>query len=232
MYTRSVAYYDLLYGFKDYAAASDYIYRTVTRQHPEAKALLDVGCGTGLHLEHLARWYSVEGLDVNPDLLEVARGRCPSVPFHQADMTDFSIPRTFDVVTCLFSSIAYVKDVARMRAAVASMRRHLRPGGVIVIEPWFTPEAYWTDTITANLAESDDAKIAWMYTSTTEAGVAVLNIHYLLGRDGEVEHFTERHELGLFTGREYRAALEAGALEVMHDPEGPFGRGLYLGVDR
>jgi hypothetical protein len=46
-----------------------------------------------------------------------------------------------------------------------------------------------------------------------------------------VEHFTERHEMGLFSADEYLAALEESGLETIYNPEGLMGRGLYLGIN-
>jgi hypothetical protein len=43
-----------------------------------------------------------------------------------------------------------------------------------------------------------------------------------------VEHFTELHELGLFTVEQHLAAFRAAGLAAEHDPEGPMGRGLYV----
>ena len=82
--------------------------RRSSRARP-ARALLDVACGTGKHLERLAQDHSVEGMDLDAALLELALRRLPGVPLHQADMTSFELGRRFDAVVCLFSSIGYVK---------------------------------------------------------------------------------------------------------------------------
>ncbi|MDX6555984.1 MAG: dTDP-3-amino-2,3,6-trideoxy-4-keto-D-glucose/dTDP-3-amino-3,4,6-trideoxy-alpha-D-glucopyranose [Miltoncostaeaceae bacterium] len=232
MFTRSTAYYDALYDMKDYAAASARVEELIAAHAPGACRLLDVGCGTGRHLEHLRERYDVEGLDLDPGMVARARERLPGVPVHVADMTDFRLPRAFDVVTCLFSAIAYVGTAPAMARAVARMAEHLRPGGLLLLEPWFTPEAFWADTITANHVDRPDLKIAWMYTSRREDLLSVLDIHYMVGTPAGVERFEERHELGLFTHEEHLGALRAAGLEARHDPEGLFDRGLYLGVRR
>jgi SAM-dependent methyltransferase len=231
MFTESAAFYDLLYGFLDYPAAVGKVEAILERQAPDAQTLLDVGCGTGRHLELLRERYRVEGLDINPVMLETARERLPGVELHEADMVDFSLDRRFDVVISLFSAIAYVRTEERMRAATLSMRRHLNPGGVLLIEPWFTPEAYWTGTITANRVDEQDLKIAWMYTSEREGSLSVLDFYYLVGRPTGIEAFQERQELGLFSEEQHLDAFRAAGLEAHFEPEGLLGRGLYVAWD-
>ena len=231
MFVHSSRFYDALYSFKDYDAAVAYIQDILDDEVPQARTLLDVGCGTGRHLELLRRRYKVEGIDVDPGMLAVARERCPDVRLHREDMADFAIAGRFDVITCLFSSIGYVRTTERMRSAVSSMWRRLAPGGLLLIEPWFTPEAYWTGTITANHVDQVDLKISWMYVSAREQDRSVLDIHYMVGRPEGIETFVERHEMGLFTVDEHLAALRDAGLQPRYDSAGPFGRGLYIGRD-
>lgn len=230
MYNKSARFYDAIYDFVDYEHGSTRLRALLEREAPHARTLLDVACGTGRHLEHLREWYVVEGLDLDSQLLDIARERCSGVLFTQGSMLDFQLDRRFDVITCLFSAIGFVKDLEKMRQATATMARHLEPGGLLVIEPWFEPDRYWTGTITANHYDSTDQKICWMYTSKREDDVSVLDIHYLVGTPERVQHLVEEHRVGLFSKEQHRAAMvEAGLVDVRYDEVGLVKRGMHLG---
>ncbi|QIL76401.1 class I SAM-dependent DNA methyltransferase [Hymenobacter sp. HDW8] len=232
MFDKTADYYDALYHFKDYGVACDKLHKLIQSQLPAAKSLLDIACGTGKHLEYLSSHYYVEGLDLNPDLLNVAQKRCPNVLFHQADMTDFSLSKTYDVVVCLFSSIAYVRTLENLRKAVQCMADHLSPNGLLVIEPWFSPDTYWVGKTTANFVDQPDLKIAWMYKSERKDLTSFLDIHYMVGTPQGIHEFTEEHILGLWTDSEYKQAFEDAGVRVNYDEMGLFGRGMYYGLKR
>jgi len=232
MFTSSAKFYDALYRSKDYAGASQRVRALIQQHNPNAETLLDVGCGTGKHLEVLRGHYQSEGLDLNSDLLQIAAERCPGVLLHQANMIDFSLDRKFDVIICLYSSIAYVKTIDNLQRTMANLARHLQPGGVVIVEPWFSPERYWTGRITTHFVDDPELKIASMYTNDPpENQISILNIHYLVGTPAGIDRFEERHELGLFTDKEYMSAFEKVNLNVIRDEEGLFGRGLFVGWD-
>lgn len=150
MFTLSAKYYDMIYSFKDYRGEAEKLAKIVQEKGSlSGRRLLDVACGSGHHMEYLKGWFDVEGLDLAPELLELARERLPDVPFHQADMADFALDRQFDAITCLFSSIGYLKTLERVRQAVGCWARHLAPGGVLLIEPWFTPENWHPGSVHA-----------------------------------------------------------------------------------
>ncbi len=231
MFSRSTALYNSIYSFKDYEEEAARIHAFI-QEHKRSPGdtLLDVACGTGKHLGFLSRHYRVEGLDLDPGLLEVARQENPDLVFHQGDMTSFDLGQQFDVVTCLFSSIGYAKTLETMRQTVEALSRHLRPGGVLLVEPWFTPDEYRPGMLDARFVDEPDLKIARMSLSEVVNGVSVLDFHYLVGTPQGIEHFTELHELGLFTRAEHLQALADTGLESGYDPQGLMDRGLYIAI--
>jgi SAM-dependent methyltransferase len=230
VFTETARYYDKIYSFKDYRGETDRL-MAIFRAHQRSAGtqLLDVACGTGRHLEYLRDVYDVEGLDLSLELLTIARQRLPGIPLHHGDMTAFDLGKTFDLVTCLFSSIGYVKTLENLARAVGCMARHLRVGGLLIIEPWFTPDTWRAGTVHAIFIDEPELKIARINTSFVMGHLSIFDLHYLVGTPPGTEHFVEHHEMGLFTTDEMHAALAAVGLEVTFDPQGLMGRGLFIG---
>jgi predicted TPR repeat methyltransferase len=120
MFSQTAQYYDTIYlAMKDYNTEADTLTTFIHQYgHSPGNRLLDVACGTGLHLAYLKQHFQVEGLDLDEQLLTMAQQRLPDVPLHHADMTGFALGHPFDVVTCLFSVIGYVKTLAHLSRAV------------------------------------------------------------------------------------------------------------------
>jgi SAM-dependent methyltransferase len=239
MFDQSATFYDAIYSFKDYAAESKRVDEIIQSLKPGARSLLDVACGTGKHIEHLReRYQDIAGIDLDEALLEIARERNPGVRLDAADMRSFSLGRTFDAVTCLFSAIGYAQSTDELNAACARMAVHLVPGGVIIVEPWLDPAAYQAGGVSALYIDEPDLKIARMNTRDRDGSLSIIDFHYLIGTPEGIEHRTERHTLGLFTHHEYRDALDAAGIEVRFDPddlmrrEEHTSRGLYYGLKR
>ncbi|HNS50211.1 MAG TPA: class I SAM-dependent methyltransferase [Anaerolineae bacterium] len=231
MYDRIADLYDKVYSYKDYPVEARALTAFVRQElRSGGNRLLDVACGTGRHIEHLKREWRVEGVDLDQELLSIARQRNPDVLLHQADMADFELGRRFDAVTCLFSSIGYVRTLEKLGQAIGCMARHLVPGGVLAVEPWFTPSTWHPGTVHALLVDEPELKIARVNTSFMEGCLSYFDLHYLVGTPEGTEHLVERHEMGLFEREEMSGAFRAAGLSVRYDEQGLTGRGLYLGT--
>ncbi len=231
MFKKSARFYDAIYSNKDYESESKRVHALITERCPDARTLLDVACGTGSHMRYLKADYEVEGLDVNPDMVRIARQRHPDVAIHEADMVRFDLDKHFDAVICLFSSIAYVGTVNSLHRAVATMAAHVRPGGVLIVEPWVSPDVWESGRLIALFVDEPDIKIARIGTGWIEDRVSVVDLHYLVAEPGEgIECFREEHRMGLFGHDEYVCAFERADMHVAYDREGLTGRGLYVAV--
>ena len=226
----AIKYYDKIYSFKDYEQEARQIAHIVEKNlHSAGRRLLDVACGTGKHIEYLKDKFEVEGLDISRDMLDIARVRNPDVSFHQADMTNFDLGKKFDVITCLFSAIGYTKTLDLASKAIECMGRHITSGGLLIIEPWLSPEAWHAGTVHAMLIDEPNLKIARVNTSFVKGRVSYFDLHHLIGTPEGTTHVFEHHELGLFTIEEMKQMFSDADLSVTYDPQGLTGRGLYVG---
>ncbi|MBO9534589.1 MAG: class I SAM-dependent methyltransferase [Solirubrobacteraceae bacterium] len=103
--------------------------------------VLDVATGTGnLAIELARRGAEVDGLDLVPELLAVARERADAEGFDiawaagDAEALPYA-DGSFDLVTSVFG----VQFAPRAEVVGAELRRVVRPGGAIVLVNW-TPE--------------------------------------------------------------------------------------------
>jgi len=232
MFSKSEKYYDEIYSSmgKNYLRESNKVHKFIQKyKHTDGNTLLDVACGTGAHAGPLSKRYKVEGLDLDARMLAIARRKYPKMRFHRGDMTNFDLGRQFDIVVCLFSTIGYVKTNAKLQKAIKRMSQQLLHGGVVLIEPWFTPEQWKTGHVHALHVNKPDLKITRMGLSTQRGRVSILEFQYLIGTSKGIEHSVEHHELGLFTHEEYLDAFRFAGLKVFHDKKGLDGRGLYIG---
>lgn len=231
MFSASAELYDLVYSqFKDYEAETAELVATIRRVHPEARTVLDVACGTAEHARLLAtkNGYEVDGLDLDPAFVRIAQQKLSRGSVYQDDMMSFELPRRYDVIMCLFSSIAYVRTLENVRRTLSRFRAHLAEGGIVLVEPWFAPGVLQPGRVMINTAESESVSVARMSRVEVEGRLSRIRFEYLIGRSDGIEHAVETHELGLFTTEEMLECFERAGLSAEHDPKGPSGRGLFV----
>jgi len=231
-FLESAELYDAIYHFKNYQRESERLRNWIDRVVPGARTLLDVACGTGEHAKFLKDYYAVDGIDLNSRYLAAAQVKNPSGKYLRADMTDFDLGSRYDVVTCLFSAIGYVKAVEPLESAIACMARHVRPGGALIVEPWVPPDRWKSGMLSINTGETRDGLVCRMALSRRQDKLSVISLHYLHGTRYGVHYYTENLELGLFTKEEMAHAFDLAGMHVAYEPEGLIGRGLYIGTFR
>lgn len=209
--------YDVVYRSrgKNFTGEATRLAELIRSRLPGARSLLDVACGTGAHLETFAGLFDhVEGADVSPHMLAVARRRLPDVPLHEADMRHLSLARTFDAVTCMGNAVACMPTIDELAAAVDRMAAHLVSGGVLVVEPWFFPDNFIDGHVAGHTMAEDGRVVSRVTRSVRDGDHTRHEVRFVVADAAGIRDFTEVLTVSLFTREQYVAALERAGCAV------------------
>jgi len=170
--------YDALYGGRDVDAEIKLVLeRTRSWLGGSKLSVLDVGCGTGLHMQALLKQrQDVVGMDISPALVAIAQRNLPDERIEVGDLRTFALGQQFDLVLALFGVFDYLWQIEGIRASLRSVAMHTRRGGILylvvsrastmapeeqdrritlddgrVLQRWTTPSAYDPDGISVKL---------------------------------------------------------------------------------
>ncbi|MDE5715519.1 MAG: class I SAM-dependent methyltransferase [Anaeroplasmataceae bacterium] len=134
-YKKFAYYYDEVMSSLDYNLWLEFVEPYLK---PNFK-ILDLACGTGTLLTMLKlKGFSVVGLDLSSEIIEIAKEKAKinhlNIPFYVADMTDFSLNETFDLITCFFDSVNFLKDESQIQKLFSSALKHLNKNGLFIID--------------------------------------------------------------------------------------------------
>lgn len=105
--------------------------------------VLELGCGTGRVLVPTARaGVSITGVDMSATMLAVCGERLQREPeavrsrarLVEADMRAFDLGSTFALVTIPFRPFQHLITVDEQLACLDTVRRHLAPGGTLIVD--------------------------------------------------------------------------------------------------
>ena len=142
------AYYDLLYRDKDYIAEAEHVASYIREHAPQAKRILEFGCGTGVHAEHLARMgFNVVGVDLSETMLTRAKARqaemsteiANRISFIKGDVRNIRTGETYDAVISLFHVMSYQTTNVDLEDTFTTAATHLTTGGVFLCDFWYGP---------------------------------------------------------------------------------------------
>lgn len=199
-------YYDLLYRDKDYAAEAGYAASLIQKQSPNAKRILELGCGTGAHAEHLAHMgYTVHGVDLSEAMLFRAEARKSALPVDVAAMLSFAhgdvrsvrTGGTYDAVISLFHVMSYQTSNDDLLAAFTTARNHLKDDGVFIFDCWYGP-AVLSDppVVRVKRLEDEDIRVTRIAEPVMHPNENVVDVNYqVLIQEKEGDRCQELHEV-------------------------------------
>lgn len=217
-------YYDLLYRDKDYAAEAKYVASLVREHAPRAARVLELGCGTGAHAEHLVRMgYSVHGVDLSETMLAGAAARKAGLPadlarrlsFGKGDVRTVRTGETYDAVISLFHVMSYQTTNADLAAALGTAAAHLAPGGLFLFDFWHGPAVLAQEPEErVKRLEDDVIKVTRIAKPAMRANENVVDVSYSVSIEvkasGQTQEVRETHAMRYLFVPEIKQYLEPG----------------------
>lgn len=207
--------YDAIMSDVEYGDWAEFTLALALSAGTHVRTVLDLGCGTGNSSEPYVReGLSVTGIDLSPEMIQVARSKLPEATFLEADFTAFSLGRTFDLVVSIFDSLNNLLDPEDFVRCAERARAHLTPGGAFIFDVNTTVGL--RDLWEGNRAEGwvDDVYYLWQHSYDEVARRAKVVAYCEKG----ARSFTETH---------YERPYDPAELEVLLKRAG-FGRLEFL----
>jgi len=217
-------FYDTLYEEKNYSKECDFLGEVFKKYALDpVKTILDLGCGTGGHTILLAkRGYSVSGVDLSPNMLELTRKKAKkeglSLDLSVGDARDFNLNKKFDAVISMFAVMGYQTTNEDLEKAFKSVRKHLNTGGLFTFDVWFGPGVLIDQpTDRVKIIEHDGERIIRIAKPVMDVTKQTVQVNYTVIRisDGKVlEESEESHLMRYFFPQEVSYFLEKNGFEV------------------
>src|SRR3989344_5901967 len=104
----------------------------------ENDKVLDLACGTGLNIPHIAKVVRLEnivGIDYSESMLARARSKFPEIRFVQGDVSNYILGKKFDKIVCTYS----LSMIEQWKETIQNASRHLAHNGTFLLldfHPW------------------------------------------------------------------------------------------------
>ena len=193
--------------------------------------ILDVGCGTGRVLLHLAKkGHKVCGIEDDPAMLQ----RLDEKLRHQRDLSDkitvirgdaqtHAFDRQFSLILLSYNALMHFAEQESQLALLGNLRECLADGGLLVIDLPNAALAYAdenTDSITweRNFIDPDSGHLVMLQSvSWLERAAQILTVDWIydeIDGDGVVRRLIANHRLRYFFHAELRLLLERCRFQV------------------
>ena len=160
LYKKFVVYYDKIYEKLDHKKESEFIKWVVNKYGgSESNLLLDVACGTGRHANLLKNDFKIIGVDINEEMLEIAREKVPDVEFITGDMKKLNLRRKFGAVICMYSAINYNITFEELELTLNNFYDHLDNNGILIFDMGINKENWIEGNVSVDTVVDGNLKL-------------------------------------------------------------------------
>ncbi|WP_372712754.1 class I SAM-dependent methyltransferase [Ilyobacter sp.] len=217
MYQEFAKVYDKFMEFADYDGWHDFVSYVIEGNNPNAKTLLDLGCGTGEVLKRFVGEYECTGVDLSEEMLSVAEDKLKNldknVQLLCQNMKDLSLDRKYDIVISLFDTVNHLVSIGDLEKLFEKIKKHLETDGVYIFDvvdrnfmDEMFPDGFFID-------QREDMTVIWEHYQEGQLDY-IDTTFFVEEKDGLYKKYTEKHTKKIFTHREIQMAAEKSGLHV------------------
>lgn len=219
-------FYDIIYQNKDYKKEAEFLRSIMTKLNiGKDNDILEIGCGTGKHLEYIANFYpKCTGIEPSEFMISKAHERVREKIYKQSAEL-LNLGKRFDFIYMLFHVFSYLKDIDEF---FEKLTDHTNQGAIVCMDFWQATGVYfqkpelrsqWTETGTIKIH-----RIATPVISKDGSFVDVIYDIYVHDiKNREVNYFGEKHRMFVRSPEEVVAVAKRygfGLLERCHLTKG------------
>lgn len=236
MYRELAVWWPLISPPADYVEeAADLMPMLMQAADSPPRTMLELGCGGGSLASHLKTHFRLTLSDISPEMLEQSRRVNPECEHVLGDMRTLDLGgRTFDLVF-VHDAIMYALDEADVKATLATMARHCRSGGGVVIVPDYVRETYEPDDSSQG-EDSPDGRalryLEWSWDPDPDDTTYEVAYAFLMREpDGSTSVEMDRHREGLFPRASWLTWLNEAGFTATSRMD-PWDRDVFSGRKR
>ena len=183
------------------------------------QSFLELGSATGHLGSHVPEQIELVLNDIRPEMLEISKTLCPGREHVCGDLRTLSLERRFDAVL-IHDVLMYLTSPQDLEAAIQTAKRHLEPGGVLLL----VPDAV-LETVRPGIAQgggdAPDGRSArfleWHHAPDAQGAFRVDFSFLLREANGEIRQVHDVHQLQAHPYGLYERLLAEAGFELV-DP--------------
>ena len=218
--------YDLLNSGKPYSQEVEFLQKIFTDFSSTKNAIssvLDLGCGSGMHLSFFAPETLKVGVDFSSSMLDKAsKLNLSNSEFTLSKIQNFKSSTKFDLVFSLFHVISYQITDRQLRDTFIAIENSLSKNGIAIFDFWHRPAWDFDPPVTRITQRNNETlnvvRVSRPLVDGVEGTVAIdmdLFIRNTHTKNGLYQHHTEHHIMRAFTLSELRLVAEIAGLQIV-----------------
>jgi SAM-dependent methyltransferase len=200
-------------------------WRDALRAHlgPGRHEILELGVGGGHNLSHLTADFQATAVDISEKMLANSVALNPGVEHHVGDMRSVRLGRCFKAVIA-HDAIDYMLTEADLRAAFATARAHLKPGGVFITSPDWFRETFDGTSVSHSIRRQGELELTFIEHQTdSDPSDTVMEsvMFYVINKGGRLAVEQDLHITGLFPEATWLRLMDEAGFRVEKWPYSP-----------